>query len=132
MKKIITVLAITAFMSGCASIIKGNNQNVNISTSNGKQAEAIVSTASGQQTVTLPTSVSVKTDNKDIVVTVKESNCNNSSTAVVPSRLHPWFWGNIITGGLFGSTTDSVSGAMWRYDESVIVNVTEKEQCKIK
>ena len=26
-----------------------------------------------------------------------------------------WFWGNIIIGGLFGSTTDAVSGAVNKY-----------------
>jgi hypothetical protein len=29
-----------------------------------------------------------------------------------------WFWGNIAFGGLFGSTTDHATGAMYRYSPS--------------
>ena len=132
MKKLVLILMTATMLSGCASIVKGSRQTINISTSNGKQADAIITTSTGQQNVMLPQAVPVKTDNMDITVNVKETKCTNASTTVVPSRLHPWFWGNIILGGLFGSTTDSVTGSMWAYDESVIVNVTEKDVCKVK
>ena len=131
MKKTVAILLTATMLSGCASIVKGSRQTINISTSNGKQADAIVTTSTGQQNVVLPQAVPVKTANVDITVNIKETKCNNSSTTVIPSRLHPWFWGNVIIGGLLGSTTDSVTGSMWSYDESVIVNVTEKDSCKV-
>lgn len=31
------------------------------------------------------------------------------------TRLDSWFWGNIITGGFYGSTTDYVTENMWKY-----------------
>lgn len=132
MKKALTMLLIATTLSGCSSIVKGSRQTINISTSTGKQADAVITTSTGQQNIVLPQAVSVKDDNMDITVSVKETRCNNASTTIVQSRLHPWFWGNLILGGLFGSTTDSVTGSMWTYDESVIVNVTEKDQCKVK
>ena len=117
-------------LSGCSSIVKGSRQTINISTSTGKQADAVITTSEGQQNITLPRSVSVKTTSGDIVVDVKETRCNTSSSTVIQSRLHPWFWGNVILGGVFGSTTDAATGSMWSYDDSIIVNVAEKDSCK--
>ena len=132
MKKLILVLITASILSGCSSIVKGSRQTINISTSTGKQAEAVITTSTGQQNVVLPQAVPVKTSSTDITVNIKETRCNNASTTIVQSRLHPWFWGNVIIGGLLGSTTDSVTGSMWAYDESVIVNVTEKDSCEVK
>lgn len=129
MKKIITVLAITAFMSGCASIIKGGTQNVNISTSDGKEVEATVFTKAGSQETQLPRVISVKKDSQDITIAVKENECYDETVTVTSSHIEPWFWGNILSGGIVGSTTDSVTGAMWTYDDNVVVNLNEKSSC---
>ncbi len=130
MKKLILVLMTASILSGCSSIVKGSRQTINISTSTGKQAEAVITTSTGQQNVVLPQAVPVKTSSTDITVNIKETRCNNASTTVMQSRLHPWFWGNLIFGGILGSTTDAATGSMWSYDESVIVNVTEKDSCR--
>ncbi len=130
MKKLILVLMTASILSGCSSIVKGSRQTINISTSTGKQAEAVITTSAGQQNVVLPQAVPVKTSSTDITVNIKETRCNNASTTVMQSRLHPWFWGNLIFGGILGSTTDAATGSMWSYDESVIVNVTEKDSCR--
>jgi len=34
------------------------------------------------------------------------------------TRMNGWFWGNIVIGGLFGSSTDGVSGAVYAYSPS--------------
>ena len=34
------------------------------------------------------------------------------------SELNPWFWGNLVCGGLLGSSTDGLSGAMHKYAPS--------------
>ncbi|HJT22730.1 MAG TPA: hypothetical protein VJ746_19815 [Nitrospira sp.] len=34
------------------------------------------------------------------------------------TMLNGWFWGNLVLGGPFGSTTDSTSGAMYEYSPS--------------
>lgn len=132
MKKLMLALMAVTVLSGCSSIVKGSRQIINISTSTGKQAPAIITTDEGQQTLTLPHAVTVKDSSKDIVVNIKETKCNNPSSTVIHSRLHPWFWGNIILGGVIGSTTDAVTGSMWAYDENTIVDVTEKEICEVK
>ena len=130
MKKLVALLMTATVLSGCSSIVKGSRQTINISTSTGKQADAIITTSEGQQNITLPRSVSVKTTSGDIAVDIKETRCNTSSSTIVQSRLHPWFWGNVVFGGVIGSTTDAATGSMWTYDESVIVNIAEKNNCK--
>lgn len=92
MKKLILVLMTASILSGCSSIVKGSRQTINISTSTGKQAEAVITTSTGQQNVVLPQAVPVKTSSTDITVNIKETRCNNASTTVMQSRLHPWFW----------------------------------------
>ena len=39
-------------------------------------------------------------------------------TMKLATTLNGYFWGNLITGGVFGSTTDSMSGAMYEYSPS--------------
>ncbi len=116
-------------MTGCATIIEGTTQNVNFSTINGESVKATITSDNGTVHATLPESRSFKKSYNDISVTVKETKCIVPTTTVSKPKLNPWFFGNIITGGVVGSTTDAISGAMWEYDENVMVNVDEKDSC---
>ena len=130
MRKLAIIILTSATLSGCASIMEGKSQNINITTSNGQNVEATVYTKAGIQEVRLPHHFAVQKDSQDITVNVKEGRCNKETTTVVKSRLEPWFWGNILSGGIIGSTTDSLTGAMWQYDDTVVVNINEKATCE--
>lgn len=117
-------------LSGCSTIIEGSKQTVNISTGMDKQIRAVVTSSDGTMPVMLPQAVAVDKSSNDIVINIKDSGCVLPSTTIVKSHLNPWFWGNIIFGGLLGSTTDSVSGAAWEYDNNILVNVALKDDCK--
>ena len=39
-------------------------------------------------------------------------------TMSLTTTTNPWFWGNIFFGGLFATTTDSTSGAIYEYEPS--------------
>jgi hypothetical protein len=39
-------------------------------------------------------------------------------TMRLDTTLDPWFWGDIICGGIYGSTTDGLSGAVHEYSPS--------------
>ena len=130
MKKILVALLVCSMLSGCASIIKGRNKNVNIMTSTGEEVEVNVVSASGMQSIVVPSVVSLKRDNQDITITVKETSCLRASTSIVSSEIEPWFLGNIITGGLLGSSTDALTGAMWTYDDNIVVPVYKKSACQ--
>ena len=130
MKKILITLIACSVLSGCASIVKGKYKNINIMTATGETAEVNVVSASGVQTLMIPTVTTIRRDNQDITITVKEDSCNNSSTSIVSSKIEPWFLGNLVSGGLFGSSTDALTGAMWTYDDNVAVPVYKKSVCQ--
>lgn len=117
-------------LSGCATIVAGSTQTVNMMTSSGKPANATVTSANGTFSVILPQAVTVKKTSESLIVNVTESDCVLPSTTMIVPRQQPWFWGNIVFGGLIGSTTDSASGAMWEYDDNILVNVAQKDGCK--
>jgi len=129
MKKI-SIFALALAVSGCASIIDGKHQNIHLMPSTSGKVTATVMSPSGIQEVTLPTVIHTERSREDIVVKVNEDKCYEESTQAVESSINPVILGNIITGGLVGSTTDFATGAAWEYDKSAIVYVNKKNTCK--
>ncbi len=125
MKKLMLIFVVAPLV-GCATIMDGTSQNVNLTTSNGRRTNATIYTANGVRQTQIPQTINVQKSKRDIIV--KVNNRYNTETTTVPSKMNNWFWGNIILGGFFGSTTDSASGAMWEYDDNVIVQVNEPER----
>lgn len=117
-------------LSGCSTIIEGSTQTVNFSTGMDKQIHAVITSSGGTIPVILPQALAVNKSSNDLVINIKDGNCVLPSTTIVKSHLNPWFWGNIIFGGLIGSTTDSASGAAWEYDNNILVNVALKDGCQ--
>jgi uncharacterized protein YceK len=135
MKKL-NVLLLMAALPGCASIIDGSSQQINIqpsTTAHGRVDAEDISRA-GTQTVRLPAVITVKRSSKDIIVKVNEDDnpCFEETRAVIPSSFNFVVLANIITGGTLGSTTDGLTGAMWQYDDAVIVPLEAKQGCKAK
>ena len=123
MKKIIFSLVAVSMLSGCASIIKGKTKDINVLTSTGEEVVVDVVSASGTQTVRIPGVVNVKRDNRPVTIMVKNSAYTRPSTTVVSEKVELWTFGNLIFGGFLGLTTDASTGAMWDYDDSVVVPV---------
>ena len=116
MKSVTTLtLAAAMVLSGCATILNEDTQNINVSSSNGK---AIQGSIDGVP-FTGPGIVTVKRENKDKILLSTTPGCT-PQTALNKS-VDSKFFVNIISGGVFGSTTDYSSEEMWRYDESVVV-----------
>jgi uncharacterized protein YceK len=113
------LVASVVLMSGCASITSSEEQSINITTSNNKSAEVTVD----DKTVTAPGMVVVLRDGKDKVVRTDAEGCDTATP--IKKSITPVFWGNIIIGGLLGSTTDGATGKMWDYEESVEISCPE-------
>ena len=128
MKKI-SIFALAVAVSGCASIIDGKDQNINLVPSSGGKVSATVISPAGMQEVTLPTVIHTNRSNEDIVVNIEESSCYEESTQVIQSSVNPLILGNVITGGFLGSTTDFATGAAWEYDKNAVVFVNKKDTC---
>jgi len=108
--------------SGCATILGGgSSQTISINSSERIKGTLKYSDGSGVQYFTTPATLNVDRKSKDVLLT---SDNGEFHTTKVKSNINPWFFGNIIFGGLLGSTTDSTGGAAWKYDETV--NIAKK------
>jgi len=112
----ITLVIASLAFSGCATIIKGKTQQVNVNTSNN---ETIQATVQGS-TVQIPGVVTVNRKKENLFITTSAENCAPSTVA--NSSIEPTFWVNILSGGAFGSTTDYASDSMWKYDDKLTIN----------
>ena len=110
-KTVAFAIGITLLTSGCATLLGGKTQSINISSDKKTEIEI-----DGRKYST-PAKVMVERSKEDKIVTV--ANCDKNVT--VKSSVRPLFFGNIIFGGLLGSTTDATNDAMWEYDDNVIV-----------
>lgn len=106
---LLTLTAIVFLSSGCASIVSGTDQKM---TFNSEPDEAIV-TVSGRVLGKTPITVDVDRDSNQSITFEKEG--YKTYTAQLSTTTNPWFFGNIVFGGLLGSTTDGVSGAIHEY-----------------
>lgn len=106
----LAVLGITLLSSGCASIVDGNTQSVSFA-SNPDSATVFLNGAPvGKTPVTIPLK---RRAGAQTLKFTKEG--YKDLEMPLTSTLNPWFLGNIVTGGLLGSTTDGLSGAAFAY-----------------
>ena len=131
MKKLVLTIMSIAMLSGCATAIKCKTKDINMLTNTGEEAEVNVVSASGTQTVVIPSVVNVKKDNRPITITVKETKCNRPTTTVASEKVELWTFGNVLFWifGTTGTTVDAMTGAMWDYDDSIVVPVYHKNSC---
>jgi hypothetical protein len=116
--KLVAVSLIT-LGTGCASILNEKTQNVNIVTSSGRKAEVMVDGMPFQA----PGVATFKRAKGDKIITTKDPKCNQ--TTVAPSTVDNVFFINVISGGVFGSTTDYGTEKMWKYQDTVIISCKE-------
>ena len=109
-KILITTGAAAMLFSGCASIVDGGKQKVNF-----QAAQPVNIIIDGMQ-YSAPAVIEINRSKSDKIVNVPECNKN----VILKSETNGWFWGNIIFGGLLGSTTDYSTDAMWQYDQDTV------------
>lgn len=117
MKRIIMGVAVlsTVALTGCASVLNEPTQPVNVISSNGKAIKGQVDGKDFQG----PGVVNVQRSKLPKLFTVETEGCAKTTSA--PNDIDPKFWGNIIIGGFFGSTTDSATEKMWKYQDTVMI-----------
>jgi hypothetical protein len=102
-------VAFAVAMFGCASIMSGRNQNL-VFHSNPSGATVKIDDKEVGRT---PLTHAMAKDGEHHATFEKEG--YKSSTFKLEKRLNGWFWGNIIFGGLLGSSTDAGTGSMREY-----------------
>jgi len=96
---------------GCASIIEGKTQAVTFN-SEPSGAQVIIN---GMPMGVTPATITLKKNEYDNANVVFKKEGHQDQQANLNTKVTGWFWGNIISGGLLGSATDAISGAMWEY-----------------
>jgi len=130
--KIICVVFLAFFLTGCASIISKNMYPVSInSTPTG--ATVLIEDEDGKQiykgktpaTITLEAGKSYF-DAREYEVTFSLIGYENQ-IAVIKPKIDGWYFGNILIGGLIGMLiVDPITGAMWKLPSDLNVNMAEQ------
>jgi len=102
---VLTVVAYLSALSGCATIVNGTTEKIQLSsTPDGAQA-----TIDGAQTVTTPTTVELSRDDEHTITFHKDG--YQDDTEKLTSSTSGWIWGNLLAGGVIGAVVDAESGA---------------------
>jgi hypothetical protein len=120
MKKIVSVVMILV-LAGCATVISGTKQNVNVSTNMAERSECVLRDAAGASySIAAPGRVQVKRGNGPIDVVCNTNGVQGQKT--VDENLEPWFFGTIL---LLWPTipVDLLTGAYQRYPDDINVNI---------
>ena len=109
MKTVILASLLAVVATGCSTILNGKTQSITID-SNVKGAEVMIN-----QVVVGQTPFTGQAPRGSAPqITVRKAGYD-TKTIVADTGFEPVFWGNIIFGGFFGSTTDNATGAMYKY-----------------
>jgi len=133
MKRIASALIVVCFfISGCASIVSKSQYPVTF-TSNPDKANITITDENGLRlyTGTTPTTLTLKAGESyfhGCSYTVEyKMDGYEPQIAILDSRMDGWYLGNILFGGLIGILiVDPLTGAMYKLDSQLIVNLAEK------
>ena len=121
---ITTALVSVVALSGCATLFGGGGkQKITVNSSKPMKVKMGYAsddnkTSTDFQSFNAPATITMIREDKDLLLT---SDDNEFEPVVVEKKLNPWFWGDVIALSLVSTTTDAVTGAMWKYDENITV-----------
>ena len=115
------LLACVIVLAGCATIVGGGSTQLLNFDSNPKDVAIFMGKKGKDNTIIdlvdtgkrTPASFEVK--RKNVVIVLKKEGYKDFQVEMT-RRQNGWFWGNILIGGLLGSSIDSSTGAMHEYD----------------
>jgi hypothetical protein len=121
------MIGLMGSISGCASIASGTKQTVSFNSS----PEGATVSLNGDVLGTTPLTASIPKRNNQSVVFSKEGYQPLSKS--LDTTTNPWFWGNILIGGLVGSSTDGTTGAMYEYQPSqYLVTLAASQESRLE
>jgi hypothetical protein len=108
-----------AVLTGCASIVTGQDQQVSVATPNCPNAECTLTNPEGTYYLTTPGTVTVDKEYDDLVVSCKKEGVDPFIMQVSSSTKGMAF-GNILLGGVIGAGVDMATGAAYDYPDHII------------
>lgn len=106
----VAFVAALAALAGCATIMTGSTQKLTFN-SNPNGAQVFIN---GQPVGTTPITIEWKRGSAAATIEFRKEGFE-THVANFNTKVNGWFFGNIITGGLIGTTTDAASGALYEY-----------------
>jgi len=122
--KLLSVMFMFGLMAGCASVMEGSDQVININTTGCEEFEPMrcnVVNSEGSSTLTAPSSVSVEKARGDMTISCESRDGAATGRKIVSSNYEAMNAGNILLGGFIGVGVDAATGAMWKYPSTVVV-----------
>ncbi|SCY08623.1 PEGA domain-containing protein [Thiohalorhabdus denitrificans] len=108
-------------LTGCASIVSGRNEQVSFES----EPEGAKVEVDGRTLGRTPLTANLEKDSGQIIKVSKEG--YETETMELDTSVNPWFFGNVILGGLPGSTTDAATGSIYEYKQNhYLVTLNEK------
>lgn len=117
----------TMLVSGCATLVKGSTQDLNINTD--PAGASCDLSRSGIVIATInptPGSVQIKKDKNDIEVKCKKAGFIETA-GQIPATFEGWTVGNLLIGGFIGIAVDYSSGALNSYAPDLLVKLTPEK-----
>ena len=114
-------LCAALWLGGCATLVKGSDQDVQVTTEPVQGAECTLqSSAIGSRKVTTPATVNLPKSKHSILVSCEKEGYEKS-TATITSHFEGWTLGNLLLGGVVGFGVDAASGALNKYDKKIVI-----------
>ena len=105
-----------------------SEQTISIQTSSGESAKVVIDTPDGKYTTQVPTKLTAEKGWGGITIEVVDE-CYNRSTTEVSSAVDNAFWLNWFN-AFFFSWIDLVTSSMFEFDQTTVVDLDKKKDCK--
>lgn len=120
------LLAVAAVaMTGCSTIANGKNQAVNFSTGAVEGADCLVTggrDGSVYESFVTPSEVQIRRAKAAIDVECSKAGYKTASRRV-ESKMEGSTGGNVVAGGFVGLGVDAMTGAMFKYPDTILLNM---------
>lgn len=124
--KLIAAIAASVSLSACSTIINGSNQLVAFNTGEVVGANCVASGGSDyavNEKFTTPAEVKIPRSKKKLDVTCDKAGYQ-TGTKSVHGKVEGSTAGNIIAGGGIGLGVDALTGAIYKYPDTVVIDMT--------
>ena len=109
MKNLILLFSILFSVSACTTIMSGKTQEMTFDS----EPQGVEVNVSGKVIGKTPTTVQLDKKNDQTLTFTHEG--YKTQTRNLTTAVDPWFFGNVIFGGVIGSTTDAITGSIHKY-----------------
>ena len=123
--QLLLLAAAAVSLSACSSIANGNNQAVNFHTGDVKGADCVVSGGRDGNVhveLTTPAEVQIRRAKAAIDVECNKAGYETASLSV-ESKMEATTGGNLIAGGFVGLGVDAMTGAMFKYPDTIKIDM---------